>query len=138
MADVDPGKLRFGPESMARLEQLGSISHDRGALSRHFLTPEHKAAGELIKSWMEEAGMQARFDAIGNVVGRYEGLRPGLPTVLTGSHFDTVRDGGKYDGMLGVVTPTSCVKGRDEGGGRRPFASEVTGLAGAGWVPLRC
>jgi len=129
MADVDPGKLRFGPEIMARLEQLGSISHDRGALSRHFLTPEHKAAGELIKSWMEEAGMQARFDAIGNVVGRYEGLRPGLPTVLTGSHFDTVRDAGKYDGMLGVVTPISCVKALHEVGGHLPFAIEVIGFA---------
>src|SRR5881397_575035 len=103
MSHVEPGALRFGPEIMARLEQLGSISHDRGALSRHFLTPEHKAAGELIKSWMEEAGMQARFDAIGNVVGRYEGIRPGLPAVLTGSHFDTVRNAGKFDGMLGVL-----------------------------------
>src|SRR5437667_165469 len=129
MADVDPGKLRFGPEIMARLEQLGSISHDRGALSRHFLTPEHKAAGELIKSWMEGAGMQAGFDAIGNVVGRYEGVRPGLPTVLTGSHFDTVRNAGKYDGMLGVVTPIACVKALHEVGGRLPFAIEVIGFA---------
>src|SRR6266704_1036289 len=129
MADVDPGKLRFGPEIMARLEQLGSISHDHGALSRHFLTPEHKAAGELIKRWMEEAGMQAGFDAIGNVVGRYEGVRPGLPTVLTGSHFDTVRNAGKYDGMLGVVTPIACVKALHEVGGRLPFAIEVIGFA---------
>src|SRR5207245_10772143 len=112
MAQVkdQPGSLRFGPEIMARLEQLASISHDHVALSRHFLTPEHKAAGELIKSWMEEAGMQAGFDAIGNVVGRYEGVRPGLPTLLTGSHSDTVRTAGKYDGMLGVVTPRAGVK----------------------------
>src|SRR5438445_225219 len=128
MADLDPGKLRFGPEIMARLEQLGSISHDHGALSRHFLTPEHKAAGELIKSWMEEAGMQAGFDAIGNVVGRYEGVRPGLPTVLTGSHFDTVRNAGKYDGMLGVVTSIA---------GANRFVVRVEGQAGhAGTVPM--
>ena len=131
MAEVKdrPGSLRFGPEIMARLEQLASISHDHGALSRHFLTPEHKAAGELIKSWMEEAGMKAGFDAIGNVVGRYEGVRSGLPAVLTGSHFDTVRNAGKYDGMLGVVTPISCVKALHEVGGRLPFAIEVIGFA---------
>ena len=130
MAQVNqPGSLRFGPEIMARLEQLASISHDHGALSRHFLTPEHKAAGELIKNWMEEAGMRAGFDAIGNVVGRYDGVRPGLPAVLTGSHFDTVRNAGKYDGMLGVVTPISCVKALHEVGGRLPFAIEVIGFA---------
>jgi len=130
MAQVNqPGSLRFGPEIMARLEQLASISHDHGALSRHFLTPEHKAAGELIKNWMEEAGMKAGFDAIGNVVGRYDGVRPGLPAVLTGSHFDTVRNAGKYDGMLGVVTPISCVKALHEVGGRLPFAIEVIGFA---------
>ena len=131
MAQVknQPGSLRFGPEIMARLEQLASISHDHGALSRHFLTPEHKAAGELIKNWMEEAGMKAGFDAIGNVVGRYDGVRPGLPAVLTGSHFDTVRNAGKYDGMLGVVTPISCVKALHEVGGRLPCAIEVIGFA---------
>jgi allantoate deiminase len=122
-------KLRFGPEIMSRIEQLATISHDREALSRHFLTPEHKAAGELIKRWMEEAGMKTRFDAIGNVVGRYEGVRPGLPTLLTGSHFDTVRNAGKYDGMLGVVTPISCIKALYEVGGRLPFAIEVIAFA---------
>jgi allantoate deiminase len=128
-AKDQPQSLRFGPEIMARLEQLATISHDHGALSRHFLTPEHKTAGDLIKGWMEEAGMQAGFDAIGNVVGRYEGVRPGLPAVLTGSHFDTVRNAGKYDGMLGVVTPISCVKALHDVGGRLPFAIEVIGFA---------
>jgi hydantoinase/carbamoylase family amidase len=129
MSNVALEKLRFGPEIMVRLERLGSISHDHGALSRHFLTPEHKTAGELIKGWMEEAGMKAGFDAIGNVVGRYEGVRPGLPVLLTGSHFDTVRNAGKYDGMLGVVTPISCVKALHVVGGRLPFAIEVIAFA---------
>lgn len=129
MSNVTPVKLRFGPEIMARLQQLAAISHDHGALSRHFLTPEHRAAGELIKRWMEEAGMTARFDAIGNVVGRYEGVRADLPALLTGSHFDTVRNAGKYDGMLGVVTPIACVKALHEVGGRLPFAIEVIAFA---------
>ena len=123
------GKLRFGPEIMARLEELGSISHDHGALSRHFLTPEHKTAGELIRRWMENAGMKAGFDAIGNVVGRYEGVRADAPMLLTGSHFDTVRNAGKYDGMLGVVTPISCIKALREAGARLPFGIEVIAFA---------
>ena len=53
--------------------------------------------------------MQAKLDAIGNVAGRYEGERPGLPCLMLGSHLDTVRDAGKYDGMLGVVSAIECV-----------------------------
>lgn len=138
MAEVAPGRLRFGPDIMARLDQLASISHDREALSRHFLTPEHRRAGELIERWMEEAGMKARFDAIGNVIGRYEGERPGLPALLTGSHFDTVRNAGKYDGMLGVVTSIACVGALNEMGQRLPFAIEVIAFADEEGVRFNC
>jgi allantoate deiminase len=72
--------------------------------------------------------MQARIDAIGNVVGRYEGERPGLPCLLLGSHLDTVRDAGKYDGMLGVVTAIECVQALHDAGRRLPFAIEVIGF----------
>ncbi len=121
--------LPYGPEIMARLDQLAVHSEDSEVLTRTFLTPQHKAAGELLKSWMKEAGMSAGFDAIGNMVGRYEGDRPGLPALLTGSHFDTVRNAGRYDGMLGIVLAISCVKALHQAGERLPFAIEIIGFA---------
>jgi allantoate deiminase len=78
---------------------------------------------------MREGGMSARLDAIGNVVGRYEGERPGLPCLMMGSHLDTVRDAGKYDGMLGVVAAIECVHVLNARAKRLPFAIEIIGFA---------
>src|SRR5476649_878652 len=80
-------------------------------------------------SWMRSAGMRAHLDAIGNVCGRYEGERPGLPCLMLGSHYDTVRDAGKWDGPLGLITAISCVGDLNKRGRRLPFAIEVTGFA---------
>ncbi|MGH8681075.1 MAG: allantoate amidohydrolase [Burkholderiales bacterium] len=112
-----------------RCEQLARCSELPGKLTRVFLSEEQAAASELALGWMREAGMAARRDAIGNVVGRYEGDRPGLPCLMLGSHLDTVRDAGKYDGMLGVVTAIECVASLDARGKRLPFAVEVVGFA---------
>jgi len=73
--------------------------------------------------------MQAHLDAIGNVCGRYEGDRPGLPCLMLGSHYDTVRDAGKWDGPLGLISAISCVADLNKRGRRLPFAIEVTGFA---------
>jgi allantoate deiminase len=78
---------------------------------------------------MREAGMRAHLDAIGNVCGRYEGERPGLPCLMLGSHYDTVRDAGKWDGPLGLVTAIACVADLNRRGKRLPFAIEATGFA---------
>jgi len=78
--------------------------------------------------WMREAGMTASVDAIGNCAGRYEGDRTGLPCLMLGSHLDTVRDAGKYDGMLGVITAIECVSALSAGSVRLPFAIEVLGF----------
>lgn len=86
-------------------------------------------AANLIQSWMEEAGMTARMDAIGNVIGRYEAGRPGLPALLLGSHYDTVRNAGKWDGPLGVITAIACIADLKRRGKRLPFAIEVVGFA---------
>ncbi len=86
-------------------------------------------AADLILSWMREAGMSAHLDAIGNVCGRYEGERPGAPCLMLGSHYDTVRDAGKWDGPLGVITAISCVADLNRRGKRLPFAIEVVGFA---------
>jgi len=94
-----------------------------------YLSPEQRAANELVTGWMREAGMSARLDAAGNVVGRYEGERPGLPCLILGSHLDTVRDAGKYDGMLGVISAIECVRTLHARAKRLPFAIEVIGFA---------
>jgi allantoate deiminase len=113
---------------MQRCDALARHSELPGGLTRVFLSPENRAANDLVLGWMRDAGMQAKLDAIGNVVGRYEGGRPGLPCLLLGSHLDTVRDAGRYDGMLGVVSAIECVDFFHSKGIRLPFAVEVIGF----------
>src|ERR1700709_1584459 len=122
-------KSSLGDEIVGRINQLGAISETPEQLTRIFLTPEHRAAADLIQGWMREAGMAAYLDAIGNVCGRYEGERPGLPCLMLGSHYDTVRDAGKWDGPLGLITAISCVADLNSRGERLPFAIEVIGFA---------
>jgi allantoate deiminase len=112
-----------------RCEALGGISELAGGLTRIYLSDQQRRANELVLGWMREAGMSARLDAIGNCVGRYEGDRPGLPCLMLGSHLDTVRDAGRYDGMLGVVAAIECVASLHARGVRLPFAVEVVGFA---------
>jgi allantoate deiminase len=110
-------------------EALGRVSELDGGLTRVYLSDEQQRANELVLGWMREAGMSARLDAVGNCVGRYEGERPGAPALVLGSHLDTVRDAGKYDGMLGVVAGIECVRTLRLRGRRLPFAVEVIGFA---------
>ncbi len=119
----------LGDEIVARIHRLAAISEAADNLTRIFLTGEHRAAADLIMNWMVEAGMNARLDAIGNVCGRYEGEHPGLPCLMLGSHYDTVRDAGKWDGPLGLITAISCVAELNRRGRRFPFAVEVIGFA---------
>ncbi|MBV9456464.1 MAG: allantoate amidohydrolase [Bradyrhizobium sp.] len=119
----------LGKEIVGRINELGAISETKEHLARIFLTPEHRVAADLILTWMREAGMSAHLDAIGNVCGRYEGVSPGLPCLMLGSHYDTVRDAGKWDGPLGVITAISCVADLNRRGKRLPFAIEVVGFA---------
>jgi allantoate deiminase len=113
---------------MQRCEALARHSELAGGLTRVFLSPENRAVNELVLGWMREAGMAARLDPMGNVAGRYEGERPGLPCLVMGSHLDTVRNAGRYDGMLGVVTAIECVDSLNSGSQRLPFAIEVIGF----------
>jgi allantoate deiminase len=113
---------------MQRCEALAQHSELAGGLTRVFLSPQARAANDKVLGWMREAGMQASLDAIGNVAGRYEGERPGLPCLMLGSHLDTVRDAGKYDGMLGVISAIECVHALHAGKKRLPFAIEVIGF----------
>ncbi len=119
----------MGPEICRRVDELAAISESPDQLTRIFLSAEQARASELVLGWMREAGMTAHIDAIGNVVGRYEGARPGLPSLVLGSHLDTVRDAGKYDGMLGVITAIACVDALNRAGRRLDFAITVIGFS---------
>ena len=120
---LDPGRI------MQRCEALARHSELPGGLTRVFLSRESRAATDLVLGWMREAGMEAKLDAIGNAQARYEGARAGLPCLMMGSHLDTVRDAGKYDGMLGVVTAIECVHALNAAGKRLPFAIEIVGFS---------
>jgi allantoate deiminase len=119
----------LGDEIVGRVDELAAISEAPEHLARVFLTKEHRVAADLILTWMRSAGMRAHLDAIGNVCGRYEGERPGLPCLMLGSHYDTVYDAGKWDGPLGLLTAIACVADLNTRGRRLPFAIEVTGFA---------
>jgi len=132
LAEMGAGTVHdasLGNEIVRRINELGAISEEPEKLTRIFLSKELRKAADLIMGWMREAGMSAHLDAIGNVCGRYEGDRPGMPCLMLGSHYDTVRDAGKWDGPLGVITAISCVADLNRRGKRLPFAIEVIGFA---------
>ncbi len=110
---------------MTRLDLLAHFSDDKACLTRLFLTPAHKMAALQVKTWMEEAGMIARIDAVGNVSGHYEGTDPRAPALIIGSHIDTVRDAGKYDGCLGVIAGIEAIARINAKGRRLPFPIQV-------------
>ena len=115
-------------EIMRRLDLLAMLTEQPPALTRRYLTEQHAAANRLVAGWMEAAGMTARTDAAGNIVGRYDAAQRDAPALLIGSHLDTIVDAGRYDGMLGVVLPVSCIQRFNESGRRFPFAIEVIGF----------
>ncbi|MGH1483493.1 MAG: allantoate amidohydrolase [Geminicoccales bacterium] len=115
----------LGQQLDERFEALAAMSDQPGQLTRLYLSPAFRQACDQVAVWMEQAGMTAKVDAVGNVIGRYEGVSPDLPTLLLGSHIDTVRDGGKYDGTLGVLAAIACVQALNDASSRLPFAIEV-------------
>jgi allantoate deiminase len=124
----DAAPLMAGAAIRARIDQLAAISAEEGALTRVFASPEQRRAAALVRDWMRAAGMTAEEDAIGNVLGRYEGARPGAPALMLGSHLDSVRNAGRWDGPLGVVTAIACVDALHRAGQRLPVAIEVIGF----------
>jgi len=94
---------------MLRADELAQISETAGQLTRVYLSHEHLRANHLVAGWMEQVGMTTWQDAVGNICGRYEGTREGAQAILLGSHLDTVRNAGRYDGMLGVLAALEVV-----------------------------
>jgi N-carbamoyl-L-amino-acid hydrolase len=101
-----------------------------GQLTVTYLTDAHRACAQRISHWMRDCGFdEVEIDAVGNVVGRYHAATPDAKYLLTGSHYDTVRNGGKYDGRLGIFVPMACVRELHRAGRRLPFGFEVVGFA---------
>jgi allantoate deiminase len=114
---------------MERAELLAQCSDEPGRLTRLYGTPAHASASGTLAGWMRSAGMSVRRDAIGNVVGRLEGDRPDAPALMLGSHFDSVRDAGRWDGTLGVLVAIAVAE-RMSAAGRRPLVPvEVVAFA---------
>jgi allantoate deiminase len=128
--------------AMSRLDALGRISEESGRLTRTFCSSAMRRANDLVAFWMRKAGMRVREDAIGNLIGNYRGesLKSKAKSLkshgfhrgkvlLLGSHLDTVRDAGKFDGPLGVLVAIACVEELHRQKLRLPFAIEVVGFA---------
>ena len=103
---------------------------EQGQLTVTYLTDAHRACAQRISKWMHDCGFdEVSIDAVGNVVGVYHGEDRNAKRLLTGSHYDTVRNGGKYDGRLGIFVPMACVRELHRAGRRLPFGLEVVGFA---------
>jgi allantoate deiminase/N-carbamoyl-L-amino-acid hydrolase len=122
-------ELAYGPAIMEWAEEIGAISDDEQGLTCAYMTPGHQRTAARIAEWMVDAGMDVHIDAVGNVVGRYAAADPAAKTMMTGSHYDTVRNGGKYDGRLGILLPIAIVRGLHARGERLPCHLEVIGFA---------
>lgn len=116
-----------GARAVARCDLLGIAPYSElpEGLLRAYLTPAHAAALEAVDEWMRAAGMATRIDPAGNLIGRYEGRGPHAPAMLIGSHIDSVRDAGRYDGPLGIMLGIECVDRLHRAGRRLDAAVEV-------------
>ncbi|UUZ96392.1 M20 family metallo-hydrolase [Paenibacillus sp. P25] len=101
-------------QRIERLARIGKIS-DTG-VCRLALSKEDREAVELVKTWMEEAGLMARIDAFGNLIGRMEGRDPSAPALMLGSHIDTRPYAGRFDGIVGVIGAIETVQTLNEQG----------------------
>jgi hydantoinase/carbamoylase family amidase len=113
---------------LARCDALAALSETPGMITRTYLTAQHAQANAEVAAWMRQAGLVPRIDPAGSIVGRYDGLRGDAPTVIIGSHLDSVRNAGRYDGILGVLAGIAAVDRLNRTGRRFPFAIEVVGF----------
>ena len=122
-------KLPFGPAIMQWAEELAQWSDDADGLTCAYMTSAHQQSAARLAEWMRAAGMEVHIDDVGNVVGRYRSGAANAKTLMTGSHYDTVRNGGKYDGRLGILLPIAIVQHLHAAGEKLPFDFEIVGFA---------
>ncbi|MFC5995389.1 M20 family metallo-hydrolase [Pseudonocardia hispaniensis] len=128
MATIDD--ISVSPDELRdRIERLGAVGErPAGGLVRFLYDDAWCAAADLVERWMRQAGLQTRRDAVGNVFGRLPGTTETERTILTGSHIDTVRGGGKYDGALGIVGGIAALAVLKERMGRPRRSLEVVAI----------
>ena len=114
---------------MARCDELATYTEEPGSITRSYGTPALTAAREAVAQWMRDAGMQVRIDAVGDLRGRIEGMDPAAPALLLGSHLDSVRDAGRYDGPLGILVAIEAVDRLRDRPRPLPFPVEVIAFA---------
>jgi len=120
---------KIGNIVMEWSEAIAAWSDDEAGLTCAYMTEAHRKTATQLAQWMREAGMRAHIDAAGNVVGRYLSERADAKTLMTGSHYDTVCNGGKYDGREGILLPIAVIKHLHERGETLPFHLEVIGFS---------
>lgn len=114
---------------MEQAQALNQHSEDATGLTRRYGSPALRATQDQVETWMTAAGLAARRDALGNLIGRFEGVTPGTPSFILGSHLDSVRNGGKYDGPLGVLVALAAIERLHDTDTRLPFAIELAAFA---------
>jgi len=119
----------FGTRIIALATQLAEWSETPDGLTCTYLTPTHRAVAAQLRDWMEAAGMTATIDGVGNVVGRYAAADPAAKALIVGSHYDTVLNGGNYDGRLGILSGLVAIEQLNRSGLRLPFHVDVVGFA---------
>lgn len=115
----------LGQQLMARLDEASRYSRPGPGVTRLFCSDEHREILALIADWMRQAGLTPELDAAGTLVGRNARAMAGEKTLILGSHQDTVVEGGKYDGMLGVAMPLQALQALKEAGTELPYGVEV-------------
>lgn len=119
----------LGSQIMAMTARLAQFSEHERALTCSYLTPAHCQTAQQIRDWMLAAGLATHIDAVGNVVGRLAATSANAPTLMTGSHYDTVVNAGRHDGRLGVVLPIAVVERLRRAGASLPFSLEIIAFA---------
>ena len=136
-SSLSEADLAAGARVMARLDAFAAYTDEPGRLTRLFLSDAHRRAAAAFIGWCGEAGLAARIDAAGNVVARYEGRRKGAPALMLGSHIDTVRDAGRYDGNYGALAALAVVEALSAGGERLDHAIEIVAFGDEEGVRFR-
>lgn len=116
-------------ELVRRLDLLGRVSDDAERLTRTFLSPAMRSAVARVATWMDEADLEVRQDSVGNLIGRLAATDPNAPTMVLGSHLDTVRDAGRFDGPLGVLLGIAAVEVLRRRRIELPYSLEVVGFS---------
>ncbi len=127
--DADAVQGAFGRRIMELADRLAQWSEDSDGLTCTYLSPVHRRVAAEIRDWLRQAGLTTEIDAVGNVTGRYPAADPGARTLIVASHYDTVRNAGKYDGRLGVLIALVLVEELKRLGRKLPFHLDVVAFS---------